>query len=574
MKLLPSFLQKQPAQAQPASVLEIQKIREQILNVILVVASIMGTLAYFSNIFSVIKNEDWATAAVQTALIVLVIGLTVFEHFGYQIRSSALLGALFLLALSDLITDGLPGEGRMFMLVYVTVALVLLPFRQAMLSMTASTLAMSIIAALMVNGVLAPPDFSEFDVTVTGNWITGIFVYLLMAALCLYALYSIIRGLEKGFAEQKNLSGSLEAERANLERSIDQRTAELQKRTEDMEISSRFNQALSQVEYTTDILSAARQCFQDQLGFGDILIYLLNEQQQIMELGLADGEQAAAVKEYQPNLSPSLPGTFAALSIKGDARLMRNTGDDAIYFRGSRVDSMGTAILLPLKKASRVIGFIVLLCGDYREVFGNDMILYQNIADQTAAAIDRSNLLERLQRSLDELKTSNRQATQYSWRNYLKATRRKTSYRFTRDGLETGALEPKEAIEALQAGKMVIAPVETSSDAENKKMISLAVPIVLRDQPLGVINLRMGGSAVPEDMLHLVEAIGNRLALALENARLVEEVQQRAERETAVGTISSRVRSSNDIDGILKTAAQEIGRSLGVSDVIVQLRNE
>lgn len=574
MKLLPSFLQKQPAQAQPASVLEIQKIREQILNVILVVASIMGTLAYFSNIFSVIKNEDWATAAVQTALIVLVIGLTVFEHFGYQIRSSALLGALFLLALSDLITDGLPGEGRMFMLVYVTVALVLLPFRQAMLSMTASTLAMSIIAALMVNGVLAPPDFSEFDVTVTGNWITGIFVYLLMAALCLYALYSIIRGLEKGFAEQKNLSGSLEAERANLERSIDQRTAELQKRTEDMEISSRFNQALSQVEYTTDILSAARQCFQEQLGFGDILIYLLNEQQQIMELSLADGEQAAAVKEYQPSLSPSLPGTFAALSIKGDARLMRNTGDDAIYFRGSRVDSMGTAILLPLKKASRVIGFIVLLCGDYREVFGNDMILYQNIADQTAAAIDRSNLLERLQRSLDELKTSNRQATQYSWRNYLKATRRKTSYRFTRDGLETGALEPKEAIEALQAGKMVIAPVETSSDAENKKMISLAVPIVLRDQPLGVINLRMGGSAVPEDMLHLVEAIGNRLALALENARLVEEVQQRAERETAVGTISSRVRSSNDIDGILKTAAQEIGRSLGVSDVIVQLRNE
>lgn len=574
MKLLPSFLQKQPAQAQPASVLEIQKIREQILNVILVVASIMGTLAYFSNIFSVIKNEDWATAAVQTALIVLVIGLTVFERFGYRNRSSALLGAIFLLALSDLVTDGLSGEGRLFMLVYVTVALVLLPFRQAMLSMTASTLAMGIIAALMINGVLPPPDASEFDVTVTGNWVTGIVVYLLMAALCLYALFSIIRGLEKGFAEQKNLSGSLEAERANLERSIEQRTAELQKRTDDMEISSRFSQALSQVEYTADILSAARQCFQDQLGFGEILIYLLNEQQQIMELGLAEGEQAVAVKEYQPSLSPNLPGTFAALSIKGDARLMRNTGDDAIYFRGSRVDSMSTAILLPLKKASRVIGFIVLLSGDFREVFGNDMVLYQNIADQTAAAIDRSNLLGRLQRSLDDLKTSNRQATQYSWRNYLKATRRKTSFRFTRDGLETGAPEPKEAVEALQAGKMVIAPVETSSDAENKKMISLAVPIVLRDQPLGVINLRMAGSAVPEDMLHLVEAIGNRLALALENARLVEEVQQRAERETAVGTISSRVRSSNDIDGILKTAAQEIGRSLGVSDVIVQLRNE
>jgi GAF domain-containing protein len=70
----------------------------------------------------------------------------------------------------------------------------------------------------------------------------------------------------------------------------------------------------------------------------------------------------------------------------------------------------------------------------------------------------------------------------------------------------------------------------------------------------------------------MLETITDRLALALENARLVEEIQNRAERERMIGDISAKIRSSSDVDKVLRIAAEELGRSLGIPEVLVQLR--
>lgn len=63
-----------------------------------------------------------------------------------------------------------------------------------------------------------------------------------------------------------------------------------------------------------------------------------------------------------------------------------------------------------------------------------------------------------------------------------------------------------------------------------------------------------------------------RLSVALENVRLLEEIQVNAERDHLVAGISSRVRSATGIDHILRTAAEELGRTLGLSEVVVQLK--
>jgi GAF domain-containing protein len=89
-----------------------------------------------------------------------------------------------------------------------------------------------------------------------------------------------------------------------------------------------------------------------------------------------------------------------------------------------------------------------------------------------------------------------------------------------------------------------------------------------------VLNLRFDTSYVPQDTVDLLENTANRLALALENARLLEELQQRAERERQIGSIVSKVRSRADIDSILRTTAEELGRSLGVAEVLVQLKDQ
>lgn len=572
MSFFPSFLRRsKTAPGQPAGD-DLQHIRLHILNLLLVAGSVFGILVYFSNIFTLIRGEQWLTAGVQTALIVLAVFLTLFDRLGYQIRAVLFLTVMYALAMSDLIDDGLPGEGRLFLLGFTIIGFVLLKNRHAVIGLAISLISLVVVSVLMVRGILPQPEMTQFDSSMSTNWITGIAVYVLMAALCLYALFAVLRGLQAGLEEQKKLAADLESERRNLETNIQARTAELQKRAAYMEITSQNGQTLSQLNQVDAILAAGARCFQEKLDYDEQVVYLLDENQQMMAARVWQGENSQQLTLEYPMVTTAALGTFASLAIKGQPRLLRNHGDDAVYFRGP-VAIMNSAVVLPLVVSGAVTGYIVLFSAGYREISMGDLMLYQNLAGQIASSVERARLIALLEQSVEELKTSTRQATQHNWRAYLKASRRKTSYRYNRDGIQSGVQEEKEAVEALKIGKIVVTPLETTGP-DSPKMVALAAPIILRGQPLGVIHLRMTGSTVPTDMMHMIEAVTKRLALALENARLVEEVQQRAEREAAVGVISSRVRSSNDIDGILKTAAQEIGRSLGVSEVIVQLRNE
>jgi hypothetical protein len=61
------------------------------------------------------------------------------------------------------------------------------------------------------------------------------------------------------------------------------------------------------------------------------------------------------------------------------------------------------------------------------------------------------------------------------------------------------------------------------------------------------------------------------MALALENARLLEETQQRARRDRLIADITARVRSSRDPETILRTAVRELGAALGTDRARVQI---
>lgn len=572
MSFFSSFSRGSKAVPRPQSDDDLQHIRASILNLLLVAGSVLGILAYFSNIFTLVRSEQWLTAALQTALIALAIFLAVFDRLGYQARAVLFLGVMYALAMNDLIEDGLPGEGRMFLLVFTIMGFVFLKNRHAIIGLVISLISLIAVSTLMVNGILPQPEITQFDSSLSSNWITGIAVYVLMAALCVYALFAVLRDLQAGLKSQKKLTGDLENERGNLEINIQQRTAELRKRAADMEITSQFSQTIGALNQVDAILAAGLRCFEEKMGYSEQVAYLLDEPQQLMAARAWHGENSRQLTLDYPTVSTAAPGTFASLALKGQPRLLRNHGDDAVFFRGP-VAQMNSAVVLPLVTTRTVTGYVVLFSAEYHEINMEDLVLYQNIAGQIASGVERARLIALMEQSMEELKASTRQTTQRTWRTYLKASRRKTSYRYNRDGIQSGIPEEKESFEAIKVGKIVVTPIQ-SDESDAPAMVALAAPIILRGQPLGVINLRMTGNSVPTDMIHMIESVAKRLALTLENARLVEEVQQRAEREAAVGVISSRVRSSNDIDGILKTAAQEIGRSLGVSEVVVQLRNE
>ncbi len=100
----------------------------------------------------------------------------------------------------------------------------------------------------------------------------------------------------------------------------------------------------------------------------------------------------------------------------------------------------------------------------------------------------------------------------------------------------------------------------------------IAVPVALGDRVLGVLDVQhnvTGG--LDEGSASLLQSVAGQVAIALQNTRVFTEVQQRAEHKELIGRITQRIQSTTTIEGVLQTAARDLGRALRAQRASVQL---
>ncbi len=98
----------------------------------------------------------------------------------------------------------------------------------------------------------------------------------------------------------------------------------------------------------------------------------------------------------------------------------------------------------------------------------------------------------------------------------------------------------------------------------------LGVPIMLGDRVLGLIGLESYTTPrlYNEQHLNLLTAVANQAAIAIESTRLLESSVALAEEEQILRQITTRVSTAIDAESILRTAAEEIGRALGLEGYV------
>lgn len=375
-------------------------------------------------------------------------------------------------------------------------------------------------------------------------------------------------------SEQMQRAENLELNelRSQLEERVTQRTADLdaanrfsQRRARQFEAMARVNRAITSIQDLDRLLPRITQVISEQFEIYHAGIFLLDEKREFAVLRAANSEGGRRMLERGHKLEVGQSGIVGFVTATGQPRIALDVGSDPVHFENLDLPQTHSEIALPLRYEGRIIGALDVQ-SDQSNAFGqSDIEILSILADQVAAAINNTLVLENARQALAESKSALEKTVQEAW----KVLRPKTTdmgFQWSNSALTPleKHLEGEHIREAVKKNAPVVSRKEKASN--------IAVPIQLRGQVVGVINLQARGErGLTSDDLDIAQAVTERLSLAIETATLIQSTQHRADIERITTQISARISSSTRFESILQAAAEELSKALSGSDVLVQI---
>ena len=547
-------------------------LRERILQYILLACLVIGLFELIPNLPGPIQRGQWIFVMVYVLIYLGVVFLALFRNIPYRMRASLTMAVMYILGVSSMIESGLSGDSRVFLLIFAILTATLLGLSRGLFAGVLAIATMEIVGWLMSSGRIPLPSIEVL--ANSGNfleWITAGLATLLMGIITIAAIITLINGLQRTVQKEKTLGSELSQERDLLEQRIEQRTNELQKRASQLEAAGEIAQDVSNISSLEELLPYAVDSIRDRFDFYHAGLFLLDDHKQYAVLRAATGDAGRAMLAGGHRLRVGEVGLVGYVVAKGEPRIALDVGFDPIHFKNPLLPLTRSEMTLPLKVGDQIIGALDVQSEKQEAFTLEDVRVLQIMADQLAVAIEKARVADQLQQNIRELEISYQQYTRKAWYSHLRGSRKNYAFRYRHEKIEIESLEKSELFNGLLQSDPIIQTNEIESQTQ-KAITTVSIPIKLRNQIIGIVDIQFDSQTIPGGTVSMLETITDRLALALENARLFEENQNRAEREKLIGDISAKVRASTNLDKVLSIAAAELGKSLGISEVLVQLK--
>ncbi len=397
-------------------------------------------------------------------------------------------------------------------------------------------------------------------------------VVLVIGAI-LYGIQIFRASLDKDQLKELTESNrELEEIKTNLEQRIGVRTLELeqanqqvQERATRFQIISEISQEISSNvdQHPKELLNRIAQSISEKLGFYHVGIFLLDENSEYAVLRAANSQGGQHMLERRHQLKVGGTGIVGYVSQGGRPRIALDTGSDAVFFNNPDLPQTRSEMALPLKYGAKVIGVLDVQSTLSSAFKDEDANLLSTLANQIAIVIKNVLTNERSQFPFPSQNT-NKPGEQ------LSRKQKQDGYSYHPDGTISTAIPTNSPSldQAIASGETVILAQPSKGNPP-----TLAVPVKFREQVIGIIHIEAveANRKWTEDEIVMVQAISDRAAFALENARLFEETARRAEQEETIAKVTTQIGASSDFNRILQTTIQELGQALGVSRSFIQL---
>jgi GAF domain-containing protein/HAMP domain-containing protein len=374
-------------------------------------------------------------------------------------------------------------------------------------------------------------------------------------------------------SQLRDLVGSLEQRVNDRTSNLTAKTLELEHASKELEGRASQLTAVSAVArgVTTmrdpnQLLPKITEVISQQFGFYHVGIFLNDETSQYTVLRATNSEGGAQMLAQGHRLKIGQVGIVGDVASTGKPRIALDTGADAVFFNNPNLPETKSEMALPLKVGERIIGVLDVQSTESGAFKPEDVEILSILADQVSIAIENANLFEGAQAVIQKY-------VETSWQ-YFMVQSPQLGYQLSNNVVHPleKLLERPEITAVLESGQAVTA----SSTGIKMEVPTLAVPIRVRGEIIGVVDIRSLNVNREWDKTDLaaVQTITDRLAFALENARLIDESQKRVARERAISNMTAKIGSSVDVTTILTQTVQELGKLIGDSEVVIQLSGE
>lgn len=520
-------------------------IRNRILQVILYGILLIGAVGLITSLPAYFQRGDILLAIFLISGYLWTIGITLLRQLPYRFRTINLLSIIYILSVVELVQNGVAGEGRLFLIALLSLTLVLLDWRAALVAVGASLAAIAVIGYGMVNSYIPIPGPNDLLVSYnTIAWVNGTVVILMVTTAVGGALMLLSRGLETALQHQKQQTKQINEERDEMEAHLNERTAQVDRRLKEIQIVSEINSSISGLFEMNDLLQQAVDRIQQgfDLYYAGVFLVESTHRYAVLQAGTGEAGQKMVANHHRlPVDDNSMIGW--AVNQK-QPRIALDVGKEAVRFNNPYLPLTRSEMALPIISRNECLGALTIQSALPNAFDDGDIAVLRGIADGLAVAFENSKLYDDIQQNLKEIKSLNRQYLHQVWSS-----------------------------EEAASGKMIYTYhnplVRVNEETENL----IEIPITVREQIIGRITLETGQSDLQPEEKAFIDSITTQTALALENARLLAETQRHANEEEMLNQMSTRLSQAVDVETILRAALQELGKIPGVSEVSVNLAN-
>jgi len=365
-----------------------------------------------------------------------------------------------------------------------------------------------------------------------------------------------------------------------------------------------------------ELINTSVNLIRDQFDFYYVGLFMVDGAREwaILRAGTGEAGRVQLARKHQLKIGGE---SMIGWCIQNrQARIALDVGQEAVRFQNPFLPDTHSEMALPLLSRDEMIGALTVQSTERGAFSAEDITLLQTMADQLANAIENARLFAQTQKALSESENLYR-ITQ----ELLSARDEETVYRLamaaiSQSGIDSASVymyldsrDPNFAAQILEqkavwvaagysvlpdstrfkTGDLVIEElipqhgallIEDATSNDSRLTDQLRRELALRDikslvaLPLSTYQSRLGFLLViyrtkdkvfTPQQIRFYNTIAQQMVVALENLRLLDASQRRARREEIIREITSKIRSTTNVEDILKTTVTELGKVLGTS---------